>query len=404
LAFPRRLFVLLACYILLGIFHLVYGLMHHNLYALRDAVLFVYVYFTFLLFCFLMEKKIVEWLAVTFVVANIVSIFIGRLVVLNCAPTIWFYQHVLGEIKTFNLALYYIMTLAILGTYCLIFKKHYFLIIVLAFIDVYLLMMLGNRTGWVGLFVLVVYMIAIFKKAFLYALLKFCSIFICISPLMYFFDVKVLRSDQPGFCKEKISSMYYFVVEEVNEVFNISRIGNLKKSAELRKSKTGFLATWSKTKETASSSLDNIKWRIDIWRQSVNFASHSPFWGRGFGSYPIYKIKGRELSMPKRIGPDSGIIPTHNDLVTIFLKMGLIGLFVFLGILVFVFRHAINQFRKISENSVRFALISFLGAFCVWNVMALFFDSIDSPSTSVFLWILIGLLISPVLSEQKNNT
>jgi len=51
----------------------------------------------------------------------------------------------------------------------------------------------------------------------------------------------------------------------------------------------------------------------------------------------------------------------------------------------------------------RHLLIGSLGAFVFWHTAALLFDIINSPPTSVFLWIIIGFIFSIIEVDKRNN-
>jgi len=149
-----------------------------------------------------------------------------------------------------------------------------------------------------------------------------------------------------------------------------------------------------KVKDKYIEDYGNIIWRIDVWKQSIHFGLASPIYGQGFGRYPNYVFWGRKMATPKRLDVNSGVIPTHNHLVSIFYKMGVVGLSLFLWINISAFRVGLHYSQKSSSAFCKYFLIGVLGAVIFWHATALFFDIIDSPPTSIFLWILMGLIFS----------
>ncbi len=146
---------------------------------------------------------------------------------------------------------------------------------------------------------------------------------------------------------------------------------------------------------------DNISWRYLIWRQSLAFGLKYPWFGRGYGIYPRYIIWGRPINYPDETIFNSGIIPAHNHLLTIFYKTGLIGLVLFLAINISIFVLGLSYIKRCKSEFTKYFLIGSLGAFGFWHTIALFFDAINSPPTSIFLWILMALIISIIYTDKK---
>ena len=76
--------------------------------------------------------------------------------------------------------------------------------------------------------------------------------------------------------------------------------------------------------------------------------------------------------------------------------MGFFGLVLFIFINLFVFISGLKHAIKCRDYFIKNFLFALLAAFIFWHAMAFFFDMIDSPPTSVFLWILIGLIFGAV--------
>ena len=53
------------------------------------------------------------------------------------------------------------------------------------------------------------------------------------------------------------------------------------------------------------------------------------------------------------------------------------------------------------DGFLRCFLIGALGAFIFWHTEAFFFDAIDSPPTSIFLWIIMGMIFVVVEADKK---
>jgi O-antigen ligase len=155
-----------------------------------------------------------------------------------------------------------------------------------------------------------------------------------------------------------------------------------------------------KTSIEEKHSLGNIAWRLSIWKQTLNFAKDSPLFGKGFGVYPDYEIWGGIHQSPKGIYLNSRIVPAHNDLITVFFKMGIFGLAIFLFLNIYVFIFASAYLKKCRSRFIYNLLVFLLGSFIFWHVLALFFDTIDSPPTNIVLWIIMGLIFLAVGNDK----
>jgi hypothetical protein len=117
--------------------------------------------------------------------------------------------------------------------------------------------------------------------------------------------------------------------------------------------------------------------------------------------YPQYKIWG--YIPPQGIGVNSKIIPAHNHLITVFYKMGFLGLGLFLFINCYAFGCGLLYIKKCANKFLRSFLIGALGAFVYWHMTALGFDVIDSPPTSIFLWVIIGLIFAAIETDKRKR-
>jgi len=149
------------------------------------------------------------------------------------------------------------------------------------------------------------------------------------------------------------------------------------------------------------------KWRLSIWKQAIDFARESMWLGKGFGVYPDYYFPtdpNHLMQNIKKIDVGSGIIPAHNELITIFYKMGLIGLgiFLFFNIYVFIMGHRALQITKQSFSAI--VNLTTLGCFCWWHIMALTSDMIDSPNMNIFLWVFLGILLNLMNTKNKEGS
>lgn len=366
-------------------------------FALRDIVLFVYI--LFFAYLVLLLKDIFSFKKILLVVlfANLVNLFIGRFYALGYFPSLTS-QVFITSIKPTNLGLFYGILISFLFSFFCITLQRSRRIAILIFLvaNLYMVFTVGTRTSWVAIFLMLFFLCFVFR-----IYLKSCWVLLSTGILvgfllLGFFDFGVYSSPQ--------------IVRIVSKMKSLSPVLLIKQivySEEIIFVKVRKMAVAGEKDEEVRSamlteSVGNIVWRFDIWKQAVRFGLQSPLLGRGFGVYPPYEIWDHPSPPPKNIGVDSGVIPTHNHLVSIFYKLGLFGLSLFIFINFYVFWYGMNHLNACRSKFLKTFLIASLGAFICWHVMALFFDIIDSPSTSVFLWILAGLIVGSVEADRKS--
>jgi O-antigen ligase len=148
----------------------------------------------------------------------------------------------------------------------------------------------------------------------------------------------------------------------------------------------------------------NVAFRLQIWGQTIDKIKEKPVFGWGYGSFPTYYIDKRPLHKPSgSIGPGSRVTPAHNHLLAMTYKMGLLGIAVFILINLRVFLMGVLHLGKSESAFHRRFLAAALTGLVYWHGMAFFFDVLESPPTGIFLWIILGLIISIVHVDRQNS-
>jgi len=83
-------------------------------------------------------------------------------------------------------------------------------------------------------------------------------------------------------------------------------------------------------------------------------------------------------------------------------KTGFLGLVLFLFINIRIFLYGFKHLKKCKSELYRRLLIATLGGLVFWHSIALFIDALESPPTGIFLWILLGLVVSLVHADKIN--
>ena len=401
---PNIISLLILAYFLLGFTHLLVGITNKNFYALRDAVLCIYILFFYLSFIIFSDGGKLKVFLFIILISNIVNIFVGQVFIsdFRIVPNDW--KSFLITTKIFNLCLYYGLTLSFLVAYLNFIndKQHKVYLYLLGILNLYVLLFLSSRTAWVACIFLGIYFILILRVKFLKNLSLFILSIIVIFGIFHYINP---RFNSDGKIKNiilKTRSSLFFIKNS---------LCNGKKEAPIAKAGTaqGFTQEPSSVSDIFSGTTeeyDNLRFRSRIWKTAFEFGLEKPFLGNGFGIYPVYLNWDSSPMLTvtgKRTYVNSGVIPTHNHLVSIFYKMGLLGFCLFLFINISVFVYSLNYLQTCKHILNKIFLIGGLGGIVFWNTMALFFDVIDSPPTSIFLWILIGLVLACIEADKKSG-
>lgn len=394
---PNLFLYSLLAYFSFAYIHLYIGILCDNPFALRDIVLCVYILFFPLTVIIFSERNKLKIFLFILILSNISMVMINRFYNFDFVSLPAQLVRFLNQIRDFNIGLYYGIIISFLISFLSIIKKRIYKIFVLVFLTLnfYMIIFLGLRVVWVSCISLFVFFLLISKRGFVKTIFSLVLGFIIIFSIFYYLDFKFSKASYQEVLLKKIKGIEIFIEHLVSHESskNLTR-----ESSILPRQQPTYVLPSIKYKHR-----DNIIFRLDIWWQAISFGLKSPIFGRGFGVYPKYKVWGGVKPSPKHIGPESGVIPTHNHLVSIFYKMGLLGLFLFLFINVYVFRYGILYIKKCNLDFTKHFLMGVLGAFVFWHTMALFFDVIDSPPTSIFLWVIIGLIFCVIEVDKKES-
>lgn len=388
LKLPKNLLAPLILFFLFGLFYFAYGLLSGNLFVLRDIVLFGYILFLPLTYIILPQVNRLKLFLPFILLCNLVALIIGALFVFDY----YFMYHILTlrYIKSLSLGLCCGIATAFFISFFYYTRNRLFKALSLFFTSssLFLLILFNVRTLWVAYIGLWIFYFLIFKRRlikFVFALLPYLLIIACIVFSLAHNSNELIQR------KESIMSK----ARSFGLIHKIGALDNLRRSSVL-----------SGQQYEEYECVGNASWRLGIWKQAVMFGSESILIGRGFGVYPKYHALDNPRATfdnPTGIGLNSGVIPPHNHLITVFYKMGLLGLILFLFINFYIFIHGLKYIGKCRADFTRYFLIGSLGAYVFWHVMALFFDLIDSPPSSVLLWIISGAILAIIEMDKKEK-
>ncbi len=145
----------------------------------------------------------------------------------------------------------------------------------------------------------------------------------------------------------------------------------------------------------------NVRWRAAFWVRCCRVTLHdSPLWGLGFGTnltdvmrdtsaWPMYELS--QKMVPPNRNP-------HNAHVTIFSRLGFVGLFLWLGILAVVSIQTLRKLHRCAKGSSRETDAEFWAGLTVFGAWLFFLSAmsvgvvLESPMGGLWFWSLTGVL------------
>jgi len=384
LKIPSLFLNIVLVYFLFGCFYLLNGVLDQNLFALRDFVLLCgYLLFLPLSFICFKSLKPVKLFLFIIIFADLIAIVIGKILIFG-THYFWLYGFI-SKAKTFQIGIVYGMSSAFLFAFYSYLNNRVIksFVLFLVSVNLYMLIMFGERSLWIATICLMIFlMLNLGFKTMGKVYYKLFVFFIFVGAMLFYTNFIVFKSPHLNVLIGKSKSLVRVFTGWSSDHLILNKYD--KPTLRGESERIGY---------------DNIIWRSKIWSQTIEFTSGSYLFGKGFGYYPVYDVWGYQH--PHSPFTDSNITPAHNYFLTIFYKLGLFGLALFLFINIYVFYYTIRHLKKSNSEFIKLVLIGTLGALVFWHVMAMFFDVIDSPPTSIFLWIFIGLIFAAVRIDEK---
>jgi len=410
---PKIFLITLSSYFFIGSVNFLGAMLKGNIFAFRDIVLFVYILFlplTFVYFYYYLsnfDNKKSKVLIGSVILINMLGLVVGHFFAFYSYFPL-FFSDFFDKMRSFNFGIYYGTAIAFLAAFFNIIKNRILkiFILILSSLNLYILMIFNVRTLWVALLFLFVFLLIILKNKFLKYIFNLIPVFVIIAGGLFYLDSKIMDTAQKDAILLKGKSMGIVTQNILNPKFFPTSLSETVYTKP-DNPKDSFIPIPEKPPSNQFLSLSpkynlgSIAWRLDIWRQTINFGFESPFFGKGFGVYPRYALWDSYVAAPKTMGPGSGLIPPHNHLVTVFYKTGFVGLGLFLFINMYVFIFGIRGIKRCKSDIMKYSLIGALGAFVFWHSSALFFDVIDSPPTSIFLWVIMGMIFAVINIDKR---
>jgi len=353
---PQKILIPFCFYLLISSIYFLKGLLTGNLLVLRDDVFVLYpILFFYTTTVFNCEEDF-KYLMRILIPALIILILIGiskNIYMLFKGDAFIF---IVENVKNFNFVLNLGIAMVFYSVFLLYNNKYKFILVakfLLLCLGVALIIIAGVRSSWVAFSVSIIFLIILTRN----------RLFVVKSKKMFFLFLVILFF--------LVALFIYMNPEAFNNI--TSRIYGL--------------FDWNSQRGA------EVRWRLSIWAQVLKDSLRHPFLGRGFGNPQEYIVWGETLGKVKTVSFESGIIPPHNYLLTVFSKIGAIGLLFLLIFIVNIFKAGLVAFKETASEFKKRVLAGLLASLLYWNVMALFFDVFDSPVTNIYLWVILGALV-----------
>lgn len=135
--------------------------------------------------------------------------------------------------------------------------------------------------------------------------------------------------------------------------------------------------------------------RPAIWESTIYMITEKPWlgWGKGayFIFYPQFRIQDYWLARD----PKDLTTHAHNEFLQIWSETGLAGLIVFIMFIGIVLKLGIRNFDYI-KGKQKYILLGIISAVLGLLVHNQFSNNLQMPSSAIFLWFMLGMIISKI--------
>ncbi len=356
---PTGLGLVLFIYCALGILYLFVGIISaKGMIVFRDIVFCIYPIFILItMLVFFNDKRLKSFISVMMVVAIMSTAYgVCKYFDFGLLP-----REIFSETKGFQLSLYYGFIVIFCVSFYSLVKKRKFLTILLLSVCFTLIILFKVRTAWIAILFAILFLTIVLKGQTAKIFLKIFPV-VSIGAVLTFYVWKIITPQD--------------LILEARSILD-----------------------WNMDTVSAA----NVRWRLTVWKQMLKYGFEFPFVGHGFGVQPDFSIGGKIIGWPEGVILGLETHTPHNHILTIFFKMGFIGVFLFLYINLKIFLYGFRCVKRCKSEFNKSFLVACLGSFVYWHTTAFFFDVIESPTTNIFLWIILGLILSVVYIDKKNE-
>jgi O-antigen ligase len=369
---PQSLEMLLAVYFLLGVLYMGIGVAGAGLPALRDAPFNLYAVALVPTLALFADRRRLESLPLLLLPAAVAVLLLGFTRFFVYIPWPCAFRDLSLDMKMIGMSLTFGLILVFsLCFFSLVPRWSRRLLFFVAYLALLFVVMAEMRAAWIGLLAALLLVAVLLWREMRVVPLLLALVFVSILVINYF---------GLGVQKNKLDSL-----------------------------KTEVTSMVAPSPENMSGA--NIVWRLNIWRQTWAEIREFPVFGWGYGiqiDYVTQKARPADewkyrLSWLRANDVSTGILPPHNHLLAVTYKTGGVGLALFLCIQGFVFFWGLYYWPRCRHDVNRRLLGAALAGLLLWHGMAFFFDMLESPATSIYLWLLLGLVLAVVRDETVSQ-
>lgn len=148
--------------------------------------------------------------------------------------------------------------------------------------------------------------------------------------------------------------------------------------------------------ETETSvSINNMRWRIYVWKDMLKEISEKPILGWSFGKKfvpPTIKALGWGGSWREE---DKGFQDPHNSFLSILYRTGIIGFGLFIIIITKFIKRTIRFLNLINNNKkIKMYITALLACIIDILIISLLLVVLEGPFMGSFLWVAMGLIVA----------
>ncbi len=360
---PKDIFYILILYLVSGVVYMGTGYSTNGTLAFRDIVFGQYVLFVPLVVLIFRKIDDLAWLTGYVIPASVGLFIIAMAKFFNsCGVENSVLCNVVKETKMFNLVLYSsFFVICLIASYAkrsTLSKRLYILGIYIFMLTVVLLQV---RAGWLALVIALGFMGFLIKK-----------------------EMKVLALLIPAVMITVVgidAMMGKYTVRDIKEEMAGVIPGDMDSNPSV-----------------------NAQWRLVLWKQIISQIGEKPVWGWGYGTQPDFKLWNKYKAPDiTTVGHGSEIIPPHNHGLAILFKTGIFGFLLFFALNLRIFLLGLLYLRKCKNEVLKRDLYGLLCSLVCWHCIALLFDVLESPPTAIFLWIILGMIVSIVGIDKRRG-
>jgi len=339
-----------------------------NTYVFRHSAILYYSIFSFLAPAIFINIK-------QFEIFNIVSIFI---IFFNSIIYITVRDSIFGGFAYYYQGLF----LFIIINSLILFKNKLInsILILISTIIIYEIIDMKVRAAWVAFLVTILFnltLLIIFRKklAIQKSLYWKTSIIVILMILLFV-------------------GLSFFNLKAFNNATALPETKTVQIKTDLKTKITGYIDEFKSIynqSDEASSSANNAKWRIILWKDIIKKSMEKPILGYGFGM--LYNNETLK-DMGWAYGDDVGFLDPHNSYLSILYRTGIVGLLIFLLFIISFFVKMIKFLRSCQDSAISTYMISILSAVIFILVISFFMVVLEGPFLGIFLWVFIGLALS----------